>query len=54
MIPVVALTANVVSGAKEMFKREGFDGFVGKPINTSEFERVMYQLFPDERNMEGE
>lgn len=52
-VPVVALTANVVSGAREMFKKEGFDGFVGKPINTSEFERVMYQLFPDERTVEG-
>ena len=46
-IPVVALTANAVSGAREMFMREGFDGFIAKPINLADFERVMLQIFPD-------
>ncbi|MBQ4358195.1 MAG: response regulator, partial [Paludibacteraceae bacterium] len=49
----IALTANVVSGAKEMFMREGFDGFVGKPINTNEFERVMARLLPKIRVSRG-
>ncbi|MBO4903994.1 MAG: hybrid sensor histidine kinase/response regulator [Lachnospiraceae bacterium] len=43
---VVALTANVVSGAREMFAREGFAGFIGKPINISEFERTMRTVLP--------
>ncbi len=43
---VVALTANTVSGAKEMFFNEGFDGFIGKPINIAEFERVMLRVLP--------
>lgn len=43
---VVALTANVVSGAREMFINEGFDGFIAKPIDTSDFERVMKNLLP--------
>ena len=51
-IPVIVLTANVVSGAKEMFIREGFDGFVSKPINTADLERVMLQVLP-ERKTEG-
>ena len=38
---VIALTANAVSGAREMFMREGFDGFIAKPINLADFERVM-------------
>ncbi len=38
---VIALTANAVSGAREMFIREGFDGFISKPININDFERVM-------------
>ena len=46
-ILVVALTANAVSGAREMFMKEGFDGFIAKPINMSEFERVMMQILPD-------
>ncbi|MCR4743875.1 MAG: response regulator [Lachnospiraceae bacterium] len=48
-VAVVALTANVVSGAKEMFVREGFDGFIAKPINKADFERVMLRIFPDHR-----
>ena len=43
-IIIVALTANAVSGAREMFIREGFDGFIAKPINTSDFERVMMRV----------
>ncbi len=49
----VALTANVVSGAREMFMKEGFDGFVGKPISTNEFERVMAHLLPKIRTTGG-
>ncbi len=43
---IVALTANAVSGAKEMFMREGFDGFIAKPIHLPDFERVMTQVLP--------
>ncbi len=46
-IVVIALTANAVSGAREMFIREGFDGFVAKPINRSDFERVMLRELPE-------
>ena len=40
-IKIIALTANAVSGAREMFMKEGFDGFIAKPINLADFERVM-------------
>ncbi len=43
-IAVVALTANAVSGAREMFIREGFDGFIAKPIDIADFERVMLHV----------
>ena len=43
-IAVVALTANAVSGAREMFIQEGFDGFIAKPINISDFERVVSRV----------
>ncbi len=45
---IVALTANAVSGAREMFLREGFDGFIAKPINIGDFERVMKRVLPEE------
>ena len=39
----IALTANAISGAKEMFIREGFDGFISKPIKITDFERAMHR-----------
>ena len=45
---IIALTANALSGAREMFMREGFDGFLAKPINIAEFERVMKNVLPEE------
>ncbi|MBO4914319.1 MAG: response regulator [Oscillospiraceae bacterium] len=44
---IVALTANAVSGAKEMFLREGFDGFIAKPVDVSEFEHVLERVLPE-------
>ncbi len=49
-VRVIALTANVVSGAREMFVKEGFDGFIAKPINLADFERVMMRVLPDRKN----
>ena len=45
-VPIVALTANAMSSAKQMFLSEGFDGFVSKPIETEELERVLKQVLP--------
>ena len=45
-IPVIALTANAMSSAKQMFLKEGFDGFVSKPIEIDELERVLKQVLP--------
>lgn len=42
----VAFTANAVSGAREMFLREGFDEFVSKPVETVELERVLRKVLP--------
>ena len=39
--PIVALTANALSTAREMFIAEGFDGFISKPIELAELERVL-------------
>lgn len=47
-VPIVALTANAVSGAREMFLEEGFQGFVSKPIEMSAMERTLRRLLPEE------
>lgn len=36
-IKVVALTAYAMQGDGEMFLKEGFDGYISKPIKTKEF-----------------
>jgi len=41
MTPIIALTASVLEKDKEMFINAGMDGFVGKPINTDELEKVL-------------
>ncbi len=46
MVPIIAFTANAVSSAKEMFRRSGFDGFVGKPVDRIELERVLKRVLP--------
>ena len=45
-LPVIALTANTVSGAREMFRNEGFTEFVPKPIERMVLERVLRKVLP--------
>ena len=47
--PVVALTANAITGAKEMYLREGFDAFLSKPINPEKLEQMILRMLPKER-----
>ncbi len=44
--PVIALTANAITGAKEMYLGEGFDAFLPKPINPEKLEQMMLRLLP--------
>ena len=44
--PVVALTANAIAGAKEMYLSEGFDAFLPKPINPEKLEQMILRLLP--------
>ena len=43
---IIALTANAVSGAREMFLEEGFDEFVAKPVEPTELERTLKKVLP--------
>ena len=46
--PCVALTANVVSGAKEFYLNEGFSGYLAKPIDSAKLEKMLVSLLPRE------
>ena len=46
--PVVVLTANAVTGAKEMYLEEGFNGFLSKPVAGDKLEKTIRHTLPDE------
>jgi CheY-like chemotaxis protein len=48
-LPIIALTANAVSGQAEMFLRNGFDGFISKPIDTHQLNTVMLKHIRDKQ-----
>lgn len=45
--PVIALTANAVSGAREMYLAEGFAEFLTKPINAEHMEQTICKYLPE-------
>lgn len=47
-LPIIALTANAISGAREMFKNEGFSEFVPKPIERPVLERALRRVLPED------
>ncbi len=44
---VIALTANAVSGAREMYMSKGFDDYMSKPINGKLLEEMLAKHLPD-------
>ncbi len=48
-VPIIALTANAIAGAREMFLSEGFQDFVAKPVELSALERVLRKYIPEEK-----
>ena len=48
-VPIIALTANAVSGTKEMFMENGFNDFLSKPIDTIKLNSVLEKWIPKEK-----
>ena len=46
--PVIALTGNALSGAKEFYLQEGFTDFVTKPVEGEQLERMIVSYLPEE------
>ena len=48
-LPIIALTANVVFGTKEMFLENGFDDFLPKPIDLVKLNTILEKWLPKEK-----
>lgn len=46
---VIALTANAVSGVREMYLAEGFDDYISKPIDGKALEKTLIRYLPKEK-----
>jgi PAS domain S-box-containing protein len=50
-LPVVALTANAVSGVKDMFLANGLDDFLSQPIDPAKLESMLVRWIPPEKHV---
>ncbi len=48
-VPIIALTANAVSGVKEMFLQEGMNDFVAKPIEIKDILSKLRKWLPQDK-----
>jgi len=48
-LTIVALTANAIKGAREMFINNNFDDFLSKPIDTDELHEILRRYLPSEK-----
>jgi len=50
-LPIIAVTANAVSGAKEMFLQHGFNGYLSKPIDPQKLNNLLEKWIPKEKQV---
>ncbi|MDR3073005.1 MAG: response regulator, partial [Clostridiales Family XIII bacterium] len=53
-VPIVALTANAVSGSEQMFLENGFQAFLSKPVDIIKMDAIIRKWIPHRRGMGGD
>ncbi len=48
-IPCIALTANAISGSREMYLEEGFSDYLSKPVSGEKLEEMLQHYLPAEK-----
>ena len=51
--PVICLTANAISGARENYLHEGFADYLSKPLDPDRLEEMMIDYLPKEKTFTG-
>lgn len=46
--PMIALTANAVTGARDIYVKEGFQDYLSKPVNGGQLEKILRKYLPEE------
>jgi len=46
---IIALTANAIYGAKEMFLANGFNSYVSKPVEMRDLKKLLLEWLPEEK-----
>jgi len=49
-LPIVALTANAISGVKKIFLDSGFNDFISKPIDIVKLNSIIEKWIPEEKH----
>jgi len=47
-VPVIALTANAINGARETYLDAGFNDYLSKPIDPERLEKIMLKYLPED------
>jgi len=53
-LPIIALTANAIVGAKDMFLRNGFNDFLPKPIEISKLSGILSKWITKEKQLKAD
>ena len=48
--PVIALTADAIDGQEDKYLKEGFDGYLSKPIDKNELKKILNKYLKGEKN----